>query len=177
MFDTMKARLARDGRDVYAIALPGQDNVVNARAIRAFVVAHRFGRVDIVAHSMGGLSSRWFAKFLGSGIGVAHYVSLGTPQYGLRQVCSAPASLGGQMCPGSSFLRTLNAGDDTPGRTRYTSIYSTTDGIVPASSSRLDGGACHVKDRGVGHGQLLTDSRVFRQVVSALGGRCPAAFG
>ena len=176
-FDTMAARLAHGGRDVYAIALPGQDNVVNARAIRAFIVAHRFRRVDIVAHSMGGLSSRWFVKFLRGSVSVAHYVSLGTPQHGLWETCPAPLDYGGQMCPNGSFLRALNAGDDTPGLTKYTSIFSTTDGLVPASSSRLDGGACHVRDRGVTHGQLLTDARVYRQVTSSLGGHCPSAFG
>jgi len=51
-FDAMAARLARGGRVVYAIALPGQDNLVNAKAIRTFAAAHHLRRVDIVAHSM-----------------------------------------------------------------------------------------------------------------------------
>ena len=176
-FRTMEARLARGGRAVYAIALPGQDNIVNAKAIRAFVNAHHFRRVDLVAHSMGGLSSRWFVKFLRGSITIEHYVSLGTPQYGLLPTCVLPLDEGGQMCPGSAFLRRLNAGDDTPGRTRYTSISSTSDGIVPATSSRLDGGACLITDRGVTHHELLTDARVYRQVVYALNGRCLPAVG
>ena len=174
---TMEARLVRDGRTVHAIALPGQDNVVNARAIRAFVAARHLRRVDVVAHSMGGLSSRWWVKFLRGSISVEHYVSLGTPQYGLVPTCVLPLDEGGQMCPGSAFLRRLNAGDDTQGATRYTSISSRTDGIVPAASSRLDGGACLVTDRGVTHRELVTDGRVYRQVVQALNGRCPPAVG
>lgn len=176
-FRTMEARLVRDGRTVYAIALPGQDNIVNARAIRAFVAAHHLRRVDVVAHSMGGLSSRWWVKFLRGSISVDHYVSLGTPQYGLLPTCVLPLDEGGQMCPGSAFLRRLNAGDDTPGPTRYTSISSRTDGVVPVASSRLDGGACLVTDRGVSHRELVTDGRVYRQVVQALNGRCPPAVG
>jgi triacylglycerol lipase len=176
-FKTMEARLARGGRAVYAISLPGQDNIVNAKAIRAFVNTHHFGRVDVVAHSMGGLSSRWFIKFLRGSVSIEHYVSLGTPQYGLVPACVLPLDEGGQMCPGGAFLRTLNAGDDTPGPTRYTSISSSTDWIVPTASSRLEGGACLVTDRGLTHHELLTDARVYRQVVYALNGRCLPAVG
>lgn len=176
-FATMEARLERGGRVVYAIALPGQDNVVNARAIRAFVVAHHLHQVDVVAHSMGGLSSRWFVKFLRGSVSIAHYVSLGTPQYGLWPTCALALDEGGQMCPGSAFLRALNAGDDTPGPTRYTSISSTDDGIVPVASSRLDGGACLIRDAGVTHHELLTDARIYRQVIYALQGRCSPAVG
>jgi len=175
-FDTMAARLARGGRVVYAIALPGQDNLINARAIRAFAAAHHLRRVDVVAHSMGGLSSRWFVKYLRGKISVGHYVSLGTPHYGLWATCPAPLDYGGQMCPNGDFLRTLNSRDDTPGTTRYTSIFSADDGLVPASSSRLDGGACLIRDRGVTHGGLLSDTRVYQQVVDSLDGRCPRAF-
>ena len=176
-FRTMAARLVRNGRTVYAIALPGQDNVVNAGAIRAFVAAHHIRQVDIVAHSMGGLSSRWFVRFLRGSVDVVHYVSLGTPQHGLWLACLAPPDDGGQMCPISSFLGRLDAGVDTPGPTRYTSIFSTGDGIVPTSSARLDGGACLVQDGGVTHFALLTDARVYRQVIGALDDRCPVAFG
>ena len=175
-FDTMAARLARGGRTVYAIALPGQDNLVNARAIRTFAAAHHLRRVDIVAHSMGGLSSRWFVKYLRGNVSVGHYVSLGTPQYGLWVACRAPLDYGGQMCPDGAFLGKLNSRDDTPGTTKYTSIFSADDGLVPASSSRLDGGACLVEDQGVSHPGLLSDARVYRQVVQALKGRCPLAF-
>ncbi len=175
-FDTMAARLARGGRAVYAIALPGQDNLINARAIRTFAAAHHLRRVDIVAHSMGGLSSRWFVKYLRGGVTVGHYVSLGTPQYGLWVACRAPLDYGGQMCPDGAFLGKLNSRDDTPGTTKYTTIFSADDGLVPVSSSRLDGGACLVEDRGVTHPGLLSDARVYRQVVQALNGRCPPAF-
>jgi triacylglycerol lipase len=175
-FDTMAARLARGGRAVYAIALPGQDNLINARAIRTFAAAHHLRRVDIVAHSMGGLSSRWFVKYLRGGVTVGHYVSLGTPQYGLWVACRAPLDYGGQMCPDGAFLGKLNSRDDTPGTTKYTTIFSADDGLVPASSSRLDGGACLVEVHDVTHFGLPSDARVYRQVVQALNGRCPLAF-
>jgi triacylglycerol lipase len=126
---------------------------------------------------MGGLSSRWFVKFLRRTVVVEHYVSLGTPHYGLSEACLAPLAYGGQMCPGSAFLRRLDAGDDTPGTTRYTSIASYDDRVVPVASSRLDGGACLIRDAGVTHGRLVTDARVYKQVAYTLMGRCPPAFG
>lgn len=182
-FDQMKASLQAQGIPSIEVALPGQDNVANAAfiggVVQGIVTAGGPGTsVDIVAHSMGGLSSRWYAKFLGgSAVGgsplVAHYISLGTPQYGLWAACFLRSTNGGQMCPSSSFLKQLNAGDDTTGSAAYTTIYSTSDGLVPTSSSRLDGGACYVQDSGIAHADLLTNSTVFSQIVSAIRGTCP----
>jgi len=175
-FTTMAARFAADGRRVYALDLPGQDNVANARAIRDFVAAHHFTRVDLVAHSMGGLSSRWYIEYLGGASRVAHYVSLGTPQLGLPIACVLPLDGGGQMCPGSAFLAQLNSTGVKRGSTSFTSIFSESDGFVPTAASRLAGTTCLVEDSGVTHGGLLRDARVYRQVLAALGGRCPSAF-
>lgn len=179
-FDQMQASLLAQGIPSIEVVLPGQDNIANANAIKTLITSQRLGTVDIVAHSMGGLSGRWYAKFLGGSTGsspiVAHYISLGTPQYGLYAACLLPTTDGGQMCPWSSFLSKLNNGDDTRGVTSYTTIYSTTDGLVPTSSSRLDGGACFVQDSGVTHAGLLTNTSVFSQIVTALGGTCPGTF-
>jgi len=185
-FDQMKASLEARGIEAIAVALPGQDNVANANYLQGVVqqIVQSGGpgtTVDVVAHSMGGLSSRWYAKFLGGSPGsgsavIAHYISLGSPQYGVWSACLLPQTYGGQMCPSSSFLRQLNTGDDTPGAAAYTTIYSTSDGYVPTSSSRLDGGACFVQDSNVTHSGLLTDATVFGQIVQALAGTCPGTF-
>ena len=45
------------------------------------------------------------------------------------------------------------AGDDTPGSVYWTTIYSRTDGVMPTSASKLDGGACHVEVGGVERGR------------------------
>ena len=84
-----------------------------------------------------------------------------------------PVKSGGQMCPSSSFLRTLNSGDDTPdtlGLTKvlWTTIYSTNDGLVPVSASRLDGGACHVQVSGVTHNEMDNDPTIFAHVLAAV---------
>jgi triacylglycerol lipase len=170
----MITAFAAQGRTAVAIDLPSQDNVVNARSIRDFIKARGWKSVDIVGQSMGGLSARQFIKFLRSEAParIDAYVSLGTPQYGLRVACLLPPSYGGQMCPGSGFLRRLNRGDDTPGRTAWTTIHSTDDRIVPTSSSRLDGGACHIQVSGVSHGDMDNDPAVFAHVLAAVDRTC-----
>jgi triacylglycerol esterase/lipase EstA (alpha/beta hydrolase family) len=126
----MIARFAAAGRTAVAIDLASEDNIVNAKAIAAFITAKGWKRVDIVGQSMGGLSAR-------------HY----------------------------------NSGDDTPAGVYWTTIYSRTDGIVSNSSSRLDGGACHVfEDPGVGHNSMDNDPTIFQHVLAATNASCAGTF-
>jgi triacylglycerol lipase len=172
----MIANFAAAGRTAEAIDLPSEDNIVNAKAIDAYVAAKGWTHVDIVAQSMGGLSARQYIKFLKPTV-VDTYTSLGTPQYGIWEACILPSWYGGQMCPSSSFLRALNKGDDTPGGAYWTTIYSATDGIVPTSSSRLDGGACHVfENPGVGHNEMDNDPTIFKHVLAAVDRTCVGTF-
>ncbi len=176
-FITMAARLRERKHTVVIAKLPGNDNVVNAKVIADIVAARGWTKVAIVGHSMGGLSSRQYIRFDGGRKVATVYVSLGTPQRGLPVACLLQPTNGGQMCPDSAFLRKLNAGDETPGTTRWTSIYSTTDGLVPTSASRLVDGACDVRVTGPSHAQLLTDPAVFRIVLGAIDGKpCPGTF-
>jgi triacylglycerol lipase len=168
----MIGRFEAEGRTAVAIDLPSEDNVANAAAIRNYIADKGWGRVDIVAQSMGGLSARHFIKFLKSSAKIDSYVSLGTPQYGINVACVLPRTYGGQMCPSSTFLRDLNRKDDTPGRAAWTTIYSTGDEYVPNSSSRLDGGACHVQVSGVGHNEMDNDAGIFAHVLAAVDGTC-----
>ncbi len=175
-FDWMLARWAQEGRTAVAIDLPGEDNIVNARAIRDFIAARGWTSVDLVGVSMGGLSARWYTNQLRSSRLVDAYVSLGTPHYGLWAACLLPSWYGGQMCPRSTFLRDLNRGDDTKGEVAYTTIFSTDDGVVPSSAARLDGGACFVKVSGVAHNDLDNNEVVFQHVRSAVDGACTGSY-
>ena len=173
-FTTMAARLRAKKHTVVIAKLPGNDNVVNAKFIQGIVTARGWKKVAIVGHSMGGLSSRQYVKFAGGRKTVAVYVSLGTPQQGVPLSCILPPEDGGQMCPDSAFLTKLNAGDETPGPATWTSVFSTTDGFIPTSASRLGDGACDVRVTGPTHATLLTDPAVFRIVLNAIDGKpCP----
>jgi triacylglycerol lipase len=167
-FAVMERRFRALGHTVVAIDLPGDNNVANAKAIRDLVAANGWQKVAIVGHSMGGLSSRaWIRSYGGRKVAVT-YVSLGTPQQGIIVACALQRSNGGQMCPTDPFMTKLNSGDPTPGPTTWTSIFSTTDGLVPTSASRLAGGACNVRVSGPDHSGLLTDPKVFRLVRDAI---------
>jgi triacylglycerol lipase len=184
-WDVMVGRFATlDGRTVVAVTLPGNDNIVNGKYIRDQVNAlksgdSRWGHLDIVGVSMGGLSSRYYLKSLDGTSNVDAYVSLGTPQYGIRAACLLPQSQGGQMCPSSTFLTSLNAGDDTPGTPRYMTLWGSSDTTVPQSATKLDGGACYTTIEGVVHTAYEEDEHVFDAVVQAINGGdgwCPGTF-
>ena len=172
----MKAYLEANGRVVEAIDLATEDNVKNAQAISAFIGAKGWTRVDLVGQSMGGLSARHFTKALRGNVVVDSYTSLGTPQYGIYAACLLPVTNGGQMCPSSSFLRTLNNGDDTPGSTTWTTIYSKNDEVVPNSASRLDGGACYVQVSGPRHNDMDNNAAVMAHVLASVDRTCTGTF-
>jgi triacylglycerol lipase len=177
---TLKSRFEASGRQAFSLTLPGQNNVTNAQALATFInnVKAQTGatKVDLVGHSMGGLSTRYYIKSLGGGANVAQYVSLGSPHYGLLLACFLGTNSGGQMCTWSSFLSALNSGDDTPGSVYYTTIYSTSDELVPNSSSRLDGGACFKQVSGISHSGLTQDAGVYSSVLAAVDGVCTGVF-
>lgn len=177
---TLKSRFEAQGRQAFSLTLPGQNNITNASAIANLVnsVKAQTGatKVDLVSHSMGGLSTRYYIKSLGGGVNVSEYVSLGSPHYGYAPACFLFTGSGGQMCPFSSFLSSLNSGDDTPGSMLYTTIYSTNDGLIPNSSSRLDGGACFKQISGPNHTGLTQDATTFGYVLSAVDGVCTGVF-
>ena len=161
-------RIDGGGRtQVRTLQFTSQDNKVNAAAIAS--ATQDWARFDVVGHSMGGLSSRWFAKFVGGAAKLGNYVSLGTPQTGVYSACFFSQSNGGQMCPSSTFLRDLNSGDDTPGATTaYASIFSTSDEVVPYSRSKIDS-ACHFQVSGLRHDNLIHSPAVtFPMVLAAL---------
>jgi triacylglycerol lipase len=123
-------------------------------------------RVDVVTHSMGGVSSRWYLKFLGGQSHVDDWVSMGGPNHGtnLSSACSWALASCREIVSGSAMLRTLNGGEETPGRVRYGTFWSRCDVIInPDSSARLTG-AVNTDVGCVGHGFLLTDNGVSRRV-------------
>jgi triacylglycerol lipase len=151
-----------------------QSNTVIAQQISAEVDAllQRTGakKVDIVAHSMGGLSARWYLKFLGGTAKVDRFVSIGTPHHGakLAVLCTIFFTSCGEMRPDSGFLTQLNAGDETPGDVRYTTLWSTCDEAVFSQFSPQLAGADNVNIGCIEHAALLFANSVFRATAEAL---------
>lgn len=104
-------------------------------------------KVDVVGHSQGGLIPRWSIKYFTAGTQVDDYVGFAVPNHGalIFDVETEPGedfAAAFQMTTFSEFLRALNADDETPGRTSYTSIYTVADEMVqPVGTQELDGAA------------------------------------
>ena len=119
-------------------------------------------KVDIIAYSMGGISSRYFLKFLNGTSLVDDYVSIASPQHGSAKSYQCDYNINNP----NELIKMLNDGDETPngllndtigerydsilnvtysgshipGNINYTCIYSPDDDVViPYNTSRLDG--------------------------------------
>ena len=192
--EPLAARLRADGYQVSIFELPTlgtQDINATARALNTFAdgVRARTGaaRVDLVGHSQGGLVARSYVKYYGGAGEVDSLVTLGTPNRG-TYVANLVNFLGfgncltvtacEQMSIGSSYLQALNAGDDTIGSVRYTTIRTIQDELVrPVDNATLYDGAVNVKvqsrcwARVVGHLGLIVDGTVYSGIRQALQGR------
>ncbi|WP_180929447.1 triacylglycerol lipase [Streptomyces sp. AJS327] len=163
-----------------ALDLPaGQPNDVNAwqlrDAVRRLLAETGAHQVDLVAFSMGNLSARHYLTMLGGTGRVDDFAGLAGPNRGmdtpLTEGCAAPERTETDACQmrrGSRFLRALNAGDPTPGHTTYVTWRSLSDEVVPAASTPLEGADNRLAPEGLGHVELLTDERVYREVRDAL---------
>ena len=86
-------------------------------------------RVDLIAHSMGALSSRYYLQRLGGHEVVARYVTLGGLHHGNQWAClnPLPVCVWQEICPTNEFLADLNGDPDAPGTPVAVSICSTAD--------------------------------------------------
>jgi triacylglycerol lipase len=191
-YDRLAARLRTDGYQVYIYELPnlGRGDIVNsANGLAAFADQVRLNtgadKVDLVAHSQGGLVARQYVKFDGGADHVRNLIGLGSPNHGTLAAYAA-TWLGadkdgfvavGQMAPGSDFLKQLNDGDDTIGDVRYTNFYTDYDEVVfPATTAKLADGATNVRIQDqvpanqVGHNGLPFDPAAQNGIEDALRG-------
>ncbi len=141
-----------------------------ARVVDSVRARTGWAKVDIVTHSMGGLSSRYYLKNLGGTAKVDDWVSLGGPNHGTTAAwfCGYTSCL--EMRPGSNFLTALNSRDETPGAVAYATWWSPCDNVINPDSSVPVAGGVNTKTACVSHSALREDSTVFRQVKAAVAG-------
>lgn len=168
-FNTMASRFTSDGYPSSKLYRFGYNSLVNSNKTSAsqlsnFVATVRANNanenVSIVAHSNGGLVSRWFRAKLNGTSSMRRFVALGTPHLGTQSAyaCTSPACF--DMRPGSSFLKELgSAGCDR-------SLWSPADEvIIPVQNAKC---GTNVQTANVSHNGLLTDASVYSQVRSQL---------
>ncbi|MGW0395399.1 esterase/lipase family protein [Streptomyces sp. NPDC003042] len=150
-----------------------QSNVTTAsqlaQEIDRVLAATGATQVDVVTHSMGALSSRYYTKNLEAGSKVDAWVSLGGPNHGtdLAYWCGGASCL--EMRPGSGFLNALNSDDETPGSPRYATWRSPCDNVVNPDSSVVLAGAANHETACIGHAELRTSAAVYGEVKAHIG--------
>jgi len=149
------------------------NNITNAQGLATYVsqVRARTGasQVDIVNHSMGGLVSLWYLKQLGGAQYVRHLASIAGANHGTTYASACLIYVTcQQMYPGSSFINTLSAGDETPGSTKYGTWYSPCDGIIIPYTSTVLSGATNNYVACQTHIGYLTDTITLAAVRSFL---------
>jgi triacylglycerol esterase/lipase EstA (alpha/beta hydrolase family) len=130
--------------------------------------------------------TRLYVRDHGGAAVVRRVVTLGSPHHGTDLAGAAGALVPDacptacrQLVPGSSLLRALNEGDETPPGPTYVSIWTTADSVVvPADSARLTGALDFTVQQvcpasRVTHGELPADAQVQAMVVAALGAGAP----
>jgi triacylglycerol lipase len=172
-WNTMIERFEKDGWPKSYLSAysynTSQSNKVDAEKevkshVESLLKATGASKVDIIAHSMGSLNTRWYVKFDGGESKVDDWVSLGGPNHGTETANFCFSTSCAEMRVGSKFLAELNAGDETPGEVSYGTWWSPCDEFInPDSSVPLTGASNH-ETACISHLSLLTDPTVYEQV-------------
>ncbi len=126
-------------------------------------------RVNIVAHSMGGLVSRWYIQQRGGAARVALLVTLATPHRGTLIAYAGLGRSAREMRPGSVLLGTLDASLDKLNGCRVVAYWSNLDQLILPSRAACMGAPA--EDRYVpflGHAAFLFSPRIAGETASLL---------
>jgi triacylglycerol lipase len=173
-WNTMKARFEKDGYPASHLLAysynTSQSNKTTAETevksrVESLLASTGATKVDIIAHSMGSLNSRWYVKFVSGGQEkVDDWVSLGGPNHGTSaaNICFSTSCV--EMRIGSKFLGELNAGDETPGTVNYGTWWSPNDEFINPDESVILSGATNTKTASISHLALISDETVYKEV-------------
>ncbi len=172
-WNTVISRFQADGWEanrLYAYTFSStQSNATIAQAVSQRVneikAATGAAKVDIITHSMGGLSSRYYLKNLGGTAHVDDWVSIAGPNHGTSWAYGcfffSPCN---QMLPGSSFLNQLNSGDETPGAVNYGTWWSPCDELINPDTSTILSGATNTQSTCLSHSGIKDNLTTYQQI-------------
>jgi len=173
-WDDWRGYFQADGYSSSELYAPSYDwarsNATTAQQLRTEIqnVLARTGasKVDLVVHSMGALSSRYYLKNLGGTSYVDDFVSTAGTNHGTTVAgwCRWLYTSCAEMYPGSSFLTALNSGDETPGSVSYASYWSNCDDALTPDTTAILNGATNVEVGCVSHTDMNNDHGVYEQV-------------
>jgi triacylglycerol lipase len=172
-WNTMIGRFEKDGWPKSYLSAytynTSQSNKIDAEKevkshVESLLKSTGASKVDIIAHSMGSLNTRWYIKFDGGESKVDDWVSLGGPNHGTETANLCFGTACEEMRIGSKFLSELNASDETPGTVNYGTWWSPCDEFINPDSSVLLTGATNTETACISHLALLTDETVYDQV-------------
>jgi triacylglycerol lipase len=171
-WNTMASRFRADGwtagQTVQWSYNTSQSNATTAQQLSTLVDQVRAStgsaKVDLISHSMGGLSTRYYVKNLGGGAKVDDFVSLAGPNHGTNTAYFCFQTSCTQMRPGSSFLTALNSGDETPGTPTYGTWWSPCDEVINPDSSVLLSGARNTQTACLSHSGVKDSATTYAQV-------------
>ncbi|WP_330292566.1 esterase/lipase family protein [Streptomyces sp. NBC_00576] len=147
-----------------------QSNVTTAQQlateVKRVLAATGASKVDLVVHSMGALSARYYLKNLGGTAYVDDFVSAAGVNHGttVASWCAWLYTSCSEMYTGSSFLTSLNSGDETPGSVSYASYWSNCDDALTPDTTAILSGATNVEVGCISHDEMNNDYGVYQQV-------------
>lgn len=164
-FDVMINRFKNDGQPSCSLYKFGyssltKSNKTSAKELKSFIAGirpnHSNRKAKIIAHSNGGLVSRWYRVFEGGSAATSRLVTLGTPHKGTAWAygCFSPAC--SEMRYNSSFLQSLS------GRGCDVSLWSALDEIIIPTSNAKCGTSRQTSS--VGHLTLMAWGDVYKDV-------------
>ena len=116
-------------------------------------------QVDVVAHSMGGIITAWYANKLGGTANIRKLISLGTPWKGTRMYIWGPGREAKDLAPESEVINQVQSL-----QIPVTSLWSQVDQLlVPSQTGRCEGKE-NLQLEQCGHMEMLLSARVFRLV-------------
>jgi pimeloyl-ACP methyl ester carboxylesterase len=125
------------------------------------------GHIDLIAHSLGGLVSRFYVQKLGGARRVDRLITIGTPHEGTEAHVYLPTQVVQQMDPRGPFMTDLNQ-LPPPDGVSVTSIGGGADILVIPHANAL----CHFGEQRffpeLGHNALLLSPQVMSEVRGAL---------